>query len=106
MERGRSRHRRGGGGRRRPWGERGGHAHSSRGYREENRDQVETSVSRNEDRNEAAEAPNEDKVASSGFSKRKITSNWERYEEAEKESESETKVLQRGEDYNVLLSSA
>ncbi|CAH2328332.1 Hypothetical predicted protein [Pelobates cultripes] len=43
--------------------------------------------------------------ASAGFSRRKIISNWDRYEEPP-EKESESKVLLRGTDYRVLLSSA
>eukprot|EP00079_Xenopus_tropicalis_P010485 XP_002935375.1 PREDICTED: cell death regulator Aven [Xenopus tropicalis] len=112
MERGRGRHRRGGGGRRRPWGERGrggdrvGPAHSGRGYRGADRQRNEPSEPRIEDRNEAVEPQEEDEQVSLGFSRRKISSNWDRYEETEKESESESKVLQRGADYSVLLSSA
>ncbi|OCT68687.1 hypothetical protein XELAEV_18039975mg [Xenopus laevis] len=113
MERGRGRHRRGGGGRRRPWGERGrggdrgGPAHSGRGYRGgwgADRERAEPSQPRVEGRNEAVEPQEEDEQVSSGFSRRKVTSNWDRYEETEKEPES--KVLQRGADYSVLLSSA
>ncbi|KAJ1103440.1 hypothetical protein NDU88_000863 [Pleurodeles waltl] len=41
-----------------------------------------------------------------GFSRRKIVTNWNRYEEAEKELQSESVEAQRGTDYSVLLSSA
>ncbi|XP_063804093.1 cell death regulator Aven isoform X4 [Pseudophryne corroboree] len=57
--------------------------------------------------NEAVDVvdPGEEKEdQSSGFSRRKILSNWDRYKAAEKEKENE--VLQRGTDYSVLLSSA
>ncbi|XP_069806291.1 cell death regulator Aven isoform X2 [Dendropsophus ebraccatus] len=59
-------------------------------------------VSRKEGNDVAEHQENEEQ--SSEFSRRKILSNWDRYEAAEKEAESE--VLQRGTDYSVLLSSA
>lgn len=40
------------------------------------------------------------------FSRRKIVPNWNRYEAAEKEAQSESAEVQRGADYSVLLSSA
>ncbi|KAM4690315.1 cell death regulator Aven [Rhinophrynus dorsalis] len=109
MERGRGRHRRGGGGgRRRPWCDRGSGgdreaAHSARGRRGGPRERTEPAVPRTTEEENDAEPKEEDEV-SSGFSRRKILSNWDRYQEPEKESES--KVLQRGTDYSVLLSSA
>ncbi|TSK57993.1 Cell death regulator Aven [Bagarius yarrelli] len=41
-----------------------------------------------------------------GFSRRKLESNWARYEESEKEEASDDVPVQRGTDYHVLLTSA
>lgn len=40
------------------------------------------------------------------YSRRKVFSNWSRYEDAEKEGQSEAGESQRGTDFSVLLSSA
>ncbi|KAM4014499.1 cell death regulator Aven isoform 2-T2 [Anomaloglossus baeobatrachus] len=102
MERGRSKHRRGGGGGRRPYRGRG-----SGGDREfvhrGHRDVRGPPEPEKEEENDAAKHQENDEQ-SSEFSRRKILSNWDRYEEAAKETESE--VVQRGTDYGVLLSSA
>uniref|UniRef100_A0A8C5R123 Uncharacterized protein n=1 Tax=Leptobrachium leishanense TaxID=445787 RepID=A0A8C5R123_9ANUR len=108
MERGRGwRPRRGGGGRRRPSGDRRSgtdreSAHGARrGYGAARERAVHPEPER-KDGDDAVEVQEED--AAAGFSRRKIASNWDRYEEAKKEDEN--KVLQRGTDYAVLLNSA
>lgn len=40
------------------------------------------------------------------FNRRKLESNWDRYEESEKEETNEDVPAQRGTDYHVLLTSA
>ncbi len=40
------------------------------------------------------------------FSRRKLESNWDRYEQSEKEEMNEDVPAQRGTDYHVLLTSA
>lgn len=40
------------------------------------------------------------------YSRRKVFSNWSRYEDTEKEGQSEAGESQRGTDFSVLLSSA
>lgn len=40
------------------------------------------------------------------FSRRKLESNWDRYEESEKEGPTDDTPTQRGTDYHVLLESA
>ncbi|NXJ99083.1 AVEN regulator, partial [Corythaixoides concolor] len=48
----------------------------------------------------------EEKEELKSYSRRKIFSNWSRYEDTEKEGQSECGEAQRGTDFNVLLSSA
>ncbi|NXJ50509.1 AVEN regulator, partial [Spizaetus tyrannus] len=48
----------------------------------------------------------EEKEELKSYSRRKIFSNWSRYEDTEKEGQSERGELQRGTDFSVLLSSA
>ncbi|NXI65743.1 AVEN regulator, partial [Anseranas semipalmata] len=48
----------------------------------------------------------EEKEEVKSYSRRKIFSNWSRYEDAEKEGQSECGESQRGTDFSVLLSSA
>ncbi|NXK08528.1 AVEN regulator, partial [Herpetotheres cachinnans] len=48
----------------------------------------------------------EEKEELKSYSRRKIFSNWSRYEDTEKEGQSERGESQRGTDFNVLLSSA
>ncbi|KFV08352.1 Cell death regulator Aven, partial [Tauraco erythrolophus] len=48
----------------------------------------------------------EEKEELKSYSRRKIFSNWSRYEDTEKEGQSECGESQRGTDFNVLLSSA
>nr|XP_009667177.1 PREDICTED: cell death regulator Aven [Struthio camelus australis] len=48
----------------------------------------------------------EEKEELKSYSRRKIVSNWSRYEDAEKEGQNESTESQRGTDYSVLLSSA
>ncbi|NXP09341.1 AVEN regulator, partial [Thinocorus orbignyianus] len=57
-----------------------------------------------EDDNESREE--EEKEELKRYSKRKIFSNWSRYEDTEKEGQSERGESQRGTDFSVLLSSA
>ncbi|XP_078515577.1 cell death regulator Aven [Lissotriton helveticus] len=93
--------RRGGGGQRsRGWrggpprGGRGGPPPSERGRVDQNDPET---------RDEEGE---EEESGGYSFSRRKIVPNWNRYEEAEKEAQSEGVEVQRGADYSVLLSSA
>ncbi|XP_075049669.1 cell death regulator Aven [Mixophyes fleayi] len=107
MERGRCRHRRGGGGRR-PYRGRGSGGDREfvhhREHRGGARDRTGPPEHEKQDADDIAAPREENEEQSSGFSRRKILSNWDRYEAAEKEKENE--VLQRGADYSVLLSSA
>ncbi|XP_053553956.1 cell death regulator Aven [Bombina bombina] len=103
MERGRGKHRRGGGGaRRRPGGDRwdrgGGTDRESANVARGRRRELETP------QKDVEGTETQEEKVSVGFSKRKILSNWDRYAETEKEPED--KVLQRGADYSVLLGSA
>ncbi|NXB78321.1 AVEN regulator, partial [Donacobius atricapilla] len=50
--------------------------------------------------------PEEEKEEVKGYSRRKVYSNWSRYEDTEKEGQSEVGESQRGTDFSVLLSSA
>nr|XP_006132743.1 cell death regulator Aven [Pelodiscus sinensis] len=52
------------------------------------------------------ESQEEEKDELKGYSRRKIVSNWNRYEDAEKEAQNESGESQRGTDFSVLLSSA
>ncbi|XP_074853059.1 cell death regulator Aven [Carettochelys insculpta] len=52
------------------------------------------------------ESQEEEKDELRGYSRRKIVSNWNRYEGAEKVAQNESEESQRGTDYSVLLSSA
>ncbi|XP_073495105.1 cell death regulator Aven [Phyllobates terribilis] len=102
MERGRSKHRRGGGGRR-PYRGRGSGGDREYVHRGGHRDVRGPPEPEKKEENDAAEQQ-ENEEQSSEFSRRKILSNWDRYKAAEKETENE--VVQRGTDYSVLLSSA
>ncbi|XP_072285159.1 cell death regulator Aven [Pyxicephalus adspersus] len=108
MERGRGRYRRGGsGGGRRPYRGRssgGDREYVHRAHRGPARERTEPPEPEKQDVDDAGETQEVNNDQSSGFSRRKIVSNWDRYESTEKETENE--VLQRGTDYNVLLSSA
>ncbi|XP_073408255.1 cell death regulator Aven [Dendrobates tinctorius] len=101
MERGRGKHRRGGGGRRqyRGRGAGGDREYVHRGHRDV---RGPPEPEKKEENDSAEHQENEEQ--SSEFSRRKILSNWDRYEAEEKEPENE--VVQRGTDYCVLLSSA
>ncbi|XP_025951556.1 cell death regulator Aven isoform X2 [Dromaius novaehollandiae] len=57
-----------------------------------------------DDDNESREE--EEKEDLKSYSRRKIVSNWSRYEDAEKEGQNESAESQRGTDFSVLLSSA
>lgn len=61
-----------------------------------------------DDDDDGAESQEEKKDELRGYSKRKIVSNWNRYEgeDAEKEAQNESGESQRGTDFSVLLSSA
>ncbi|NXA44510.1 AVEN regulator, partial [Nothocercus julius] len=48
----------------------------------------------------------EEKEDLKSYSRRKIVSNWSRYEDAEREGQNDSAESQRGTDFNVLLSSA
>ncbi|PKU46312.1 cell death regulator aven [Limosa lapponica baueri] len=52
------------------------------------------------------ESREEEKEELKSYSRRKIFSNWSRYEDTEKEGQSEHGESQRGTDFSVLLSSA
>ncbi|XP_066464596.1 cell death regulator Aven isoform X2 [Eleutherodactylus coqui] len=104
MDRGRCKNRRGGG--RRPYRGRGcggDREYVHRGHRDGGRGRSRPVEPEKEEGNDVAEHQ-ENEQQSSEFSRRKVLSNWDRYEASEKETESE--VLQRGTDYSVLLSSA
>ncbi|XP_018409706.1 PREDICTED: cell death regulator Aven [Nanorana parkeri] len=106
MERDRGRHRRGGGGRRpyRGRGSGGDREYVHRGQRGPVRERTAPPEAEKQDVEDAGETQEVNNEQSTGFSKRKILSNWDRYEATEKKADNE--VLQRGTDYNVLLSSA
>ncbi|XP_040185736.1 cell death regulator Aven [Rana temporaria] len=109
MERGRSRHRRGGGGRRpyRGRGSGGDREHVYRGHRGPAREHTGIPEPRNQDVENGGETAEVSEERTGGFSKRKLLSNWDRYEAAEKqEAAGGSEVLRRGEEYSVLLSSA
>ncbi|XP_056402806.1 cell death regulator Aven isoform X1 [Hyla sarda] len=105
MERGGSKHRRGGVSRRwyRGRGSGGDREYSHVGQRNNTRDRRGLQEPEKEEGNDVAEHQ-ENEEQSFEFSRKKILSNWDRYEAAEREMERE--VLQRGTDYGVLLSSA
>ncbi|XP_060118603.1 cell death regulator Aven [Heteronotia binoei] len=52
------------------------------------------------------ELQEEEKEEQGSYSRRKVVSNWHRYEDAEKEAQSDSSESQRGTDFSVLLSSA
>ncbi|XP_054827849.1 cell death regulator Aven [Eublepharis macularius] len=52
------------------------------------------------------ELQEEEKEEQGSYSKRKVVSNWHRYEDTEKEAQSDSGESQRGTDFSVLLSSA
>ncbi|KAL4680649.1 hypothetical protein H8959_022590 [Pygathrix nigripes] len=53
-----------------------------------------------------AETYGEENDEQGNYSKRKIVSNWDRYQDIEKEVNNESGESQRGTDFSVLLSSA
>lgn len=53
-----------------------------------------------------AETYGEENEEQGHYSKRKIVSNWDRYQDIEKEVNNESGESQRGTDFSVLLSSA
>lgn len=53
-----------------------------------------------------AETYGEENDEQGNYSKRKIVSNWDRYQDTEKEVDNESGESQRGTDFSVLLSSA
>lgn len=53
-----------------------------------------------------AETYGEENNEQGSYSKRKIVSNWDRYQDTEKEVDNESGESQRGTDFSVLLSSA
>lgn len=53
-----------------------------------------------------AETYGEENDEQGNYSKRKIVSNWDRYQDTEKEVDNESGEAQRGTDFSVLLSSA
>lgn len=53
-----------------------------------------------------AETYGEENEEQGNYSKRKIVSNWDRYQDTEKEVDNESGESQRGTDFSVLLSSA
>ncbi|NXL93828.1 AVEN regulator, partial [Alectura lathami] len=59
-----------------------------------------------EDDDDTESREEEEKAQAKSYSRRKILSNWSRYEEAEKEEQRECGESQRGTDFSVLLSSA
>ncbi|XP_039597186.1 cell death regulator Aven isoform X2 [Polypterus senegalus] len=76
------------------------HHHRGRGHPAASR------VREEEEEGENGEESKEEDGYSGVFSKRKLISNWDRYEAEEKENLGESVPLQRGADFNVLLSSA
>ncbi|XP_077179065.1 cell death regulator Aven isoform X4 [Paroedura picta] len=52
------------------------------------------------------ELQEEEKEEQGSYSRRKVVSNWHRYEDTEKETQSDSSESQRGTDFSVLLSSA
>lgn len=48
----------------------------------------------------------EEEEGHGSFSRRKLVSNWDRYEDAEKEAQQDAGESQRGTDFSILLSSA
>nr|XP_034966673.1 cell death regulator Aven isoform X2 [Zootoca vivipara] len=52
------------------------------------------------------ESQEEEKEEQGSYSRRKVVSNWHRYEDAEKETQNDNGESQRGTDFSVLLSSA
>lgn len=53
-----------------------------------------------------AETYGEENDEQGNYSKRKIVTNWDRYQDIEKEVDNESGESQRGTDFSVLLSSA
>uniref|UniRef100_A0A8C8RMU9 Apoptosis and caspase activation inhibitor n=1 Tax=Pelusios castaneus TaxID=367368 RepID=A0A8C8RMU9_9SAUR len=84
----------GGRGRRDPRGRRGASPPPARYHR------------RADDDDDDPESQDDEKEERRGYSRRKVISNWNRYEDAEKEAQNESEASQRGTDFRVLLSSA
>ncbi|XP_051981005.1 cell death regulator Aven-like, partial [Xyrauchen texanus] len=61
---------------------------------------------RNQDDHDNKENFEEEEEENITFSRRKLESNWDRYQESEKEEINEDVPTQRGMDYHVLLTSA
>lgn len=59
-----------------------------------------------DDDDDDTESREEEEREVKSYSRRKIFSNWSRYEDAEKEGQNECGESQRGTDFSVLLSSA
>ncbi|XP_021258858.1 cell death regulator Aven [Numida meleagris] len=104
-------HRRGGTGGR---GRGGAHGHRGGGGREKREPRgrraapppAEHHHRRVEDDGDNESREEEEKEEVKNYSRRKIVSNWNRYEDAEKEGQRECGESQRGTDFSVLLSSA
>ncbi|XP_056336574.1 cell death regulator Aven [Danio aesculapii] len=92
---------------------RGGHQHRGRGKRDHRRGRGREHgppadfrvFRRNQDEHDDKENV-EDMEDDNTFNRRKLESNWDRYEESEKEEMNEDVPAQRGTDYHVLLTSA
>ncbi|XP_016320228.1 cell death regulator Aven-like [Sinocyclocheilus anshuiensis] len=89
---------------------RGGHHHRGRGKRDHRRGRggelgPPADFRRNKDDNDNKENFEQEEEDNT-FSRRKLESNWDRYEESEKEEMNEDVPAQRGTDYHVLLTSA
>lgn len=90
---------------------RGGH-HRGRGKRDHHRGRGQyhgppADFRRNQDEDHADENKHEEEEDNATiFSRRKLKSNWDRYEESERQETNEDVPTQRGTDYHVLLSSA
>ncbi|KAF4099573.1 cell death regulator Aven [Onychostoma macrolepis] len=89
---------------------RGGHHHRGRGKRDHRRGRGRefgppADFRRNQDDNDNKENFEQEEEDNT-FSRRKLESNWDRYEESEKEEINEVVPAQRGTDYHVLLTSA
>ncbi|KAM6255509.1 cell death regulator Aven isoform 1-T1 [Spheniscus humboldti] len=104
-------HGRGGGGSRGRGGAHGPRGGGSRGRREPRgrgaaRPPAAHHHRREEEDDDAESREEEEKEELKSYSRRKIFSNWSRYDDTEKEGQSECGESQRGTDFSVLLSSA
>ncbi|XP_066532568.1 cell death regulator Aven isoform X2 [Hoplias malabaricus] len=89
---------------------RGGH-HRGRGKRDFHRGRGRGGADNSTDfynrgQDEQDDKENVEEEMPSIYSRRKLESNWDRYEEPEKDKDNDGVPVQRGTDYNVLLSSA